>query len=81
MTLTQASKHLKISPSTLRHAAEKEIIPVLHPLPDGPWIFSRATSTAKRPRNSSIAHADGRKNGACAIARPAEPWISSNIAS
>ena len=42
MTLTQASKYLKICPSTLRHAAEKEVIPVQHPLSNGPWIFSRS---------------------------------------
>jgi len=42
MTLTQASKYLKISPSTLRHAAEKDVLPVQHPLPDGPWIFCRS---------------------------------------
>jgi DNA invertase Pin-like site-specific DNA recombinase len=47
MTLTQASQHLKISPSTLRHAAEQKTIPVEHPLPNGPWIFCRRDLESK----------------------------------
>jgi hypothetical protein len=65
MTLTQASKYLKISPPTLRHAAEEGVLPVQHPLSNGPWIFfSKATSTAMQPGNSSIAPADEPKSGA-----------------
>jgi len=41
MTLTEASKYLEISPSTLRDAAERGLIPAEHPLADGPWIFCR----------------------------------------
>ena len=73
MTLTQASKHLNISPSTLRHAAEKEIIPVLHPLPDGPWIFSRGDldgeaakrlvdRTRQRTKKRGAARSPGQQN-------------------
>lgn len=73
MTLTQASKYLKISPSTLRHAAEKGIIPVLHPLPDGPWIFCRSNlegeaaqklvnRTRQRTKTRGAARSPGQRN-------------------
>jgi hypothetical protein len=41
MNLTQAAKHLRISPPSLRRAAEQGVAPALHPLQDGPWIFKR----------------------------------------
>jgi hypothetical protein len=50
MTLTQASEHLKISPSTLRQAAEQQVLPVDHPLPDGPWIFRRSDLDSEAAR-------------------------------
>ena len=43
LNLTKAAAHLGVSPKTLRLAAESAEIEALHPLPDGPWIFSRAT--------------------------------------
>jgi hypothetical protein len=43
LNLTKAAAHLGISAKTLRIAAESAEIETLHPLPDGPWIFSRAT--------------------------------------
>lgn len=43
LNLTKASAHLGISPKTLRLAAESAEVEAVHPLPDGPWIFSRAT--------------------------------------
>jgi hypothetical protein len=42
LNLTKAAAHLGISPKTLRIAAESAEIERFHPLPDGPWIFSRA---------------------------------------
>jgi DNA invertase Pin-like site-specific DNA recombinase len=42
VTLTDASKHLDVCPSTLRAAAERGIIPVEHPLSLGPWVFCRS---------------------------------------
>jgi hypothetical protein len=41
LNLTQAAAHLGISPKTLRLAAERGEITAIHPLADGPWIFSR----------------------------------------
>lgn len=40
MTLTQSAKHVGVSPTTLRIAAERGQVAALHPLPRGPWIFS-----------------------------------------
>jgi hypothetical protein len=42
LNLTRAAKLLGISQKTLRLAAESGKIDAVHPLPDGPWIFSRA---------------------------------------
>lgn len=42
LNLTRAAAYLAISPKTLRIAAENAEIEALHPLPDGPWLFSRA---------------------------------------
>jgi len=42
LNLTRAAAHLAINPKTLRIAAENAEIEALHPLPEGPWLFSRA---------------------------------------
>jgi DNA invertase Pin-like site-specific DNA recombinase len=42
LNLSKAARLLRISPRTLRLAAEAHEIDAIHPLPDGPWIFSRA---------------------------------------
>jgi DNA invertase Pin-like site-specific DNA recombinase len=42
LNLTKAAAHLGMSAKTLRLAAESTEIEAFHPLPDGPWIFSRA---------------------------------------
>jgi hypothetical protein len=42
LNLSKAALLLKIAPKTLRLAAEAGEISAIHPLPDGPWIFSRA---------------------------------------
>jgi DNA invertase Pin-like site-specific DNA recombinase len=50
LNLSKAARLLSITPKTLRLAAEAGEIDALHPLPDGPWIFSRevlADSKAK----------------------------------
>jgi DNA invertase Pin-like site-specific DNA recombinase len=41
MNLSKAAKLIGIAPKTLRVAAEASEIDAIHPLPDGPWIFSR----------------------------------------
>jgi hypothetical protein len=42
LNLNRAAALLRISPKTLRLAVEAGRIDAVHPLPDGPWIFSRA---------------------------------------
>jgi len=41
LNLSNAARLLKVAPKTLRLAAEASEIETIHPLPDGPWIFSR----------------------------------------
>jgi hypothetical protein len=45
LNLSKAARLLQIAPKTLRLAAEAGKIDAIHPLPDGPWIFSRAALT------------------------------------
>lgn len=42
LNLNRAAAVLRVSPKTLRLAAAAGRIDAAHPLPDGPWIFSRA---------------------------------------
>jgi hypothetical protein len=42
LNLNKAAALLRVSPKTLRFAAEAGRIDAAHPLPDGPWIFGRA---------------------------------------
>jgi len=42
LNLSKAAALLRISPKTLRLAVEAGRIEAVQPLPDGPWIFSRA---------------------------------------
>jgi predicted site-specific integrase-resolvase len=41
LNLNKAARLLGVAPKTLRLAAEAGKIEGVHPLPDGPWIFSR----------------------------------------
>jgi hypothetical protein len=45
LNLSKAAKLLGIAPKTLRMAAESCEIEAIHPLPEGPWIFSRSALT------------------------------------
>lgn len=42
LNLSQAASALGVAPKTLRLAAERGEVAAIHPLADGPWIFSRA---------------------------------------
>ena len=50
LQLNKAAQLLHIAAKTLRRAAEAGGILAIHPLPDGPWIFSRADLTAPAAR-------------------------------
>lgn len=69
LNLGGAAKLLGITPKTLRLAAEAGEIEATHPLPDGPWMFSRsklATSQTRQildrvrlnPRHPTGSHPD-----------------------
>ena len=69
MNLGQAAKFVGITPKTLRIAAEAREIDAIHPLPDGPWIFSRdvlagsaaeklASRARTRPKRATGQHQD-----------------------
>ena len=69
LNLSEAARLLHVSSKTLRLAAEAGEIDASHPLPDGPWIFSRdslATSAAqaiiqrarRNPRHPTGSHPD-----------------------
>jgi hypothetical protein len=69
LNLSEAARLLHVSSKTLRLAAEAGEIDASHPLPDGPWIFSRdslATSAAqaiiqrarRNPRYPTGSHPD-----------------------
>jgi len=51
LNLSKAARLLHVAPKTLRLAAQAGEIEAIHPLPDGPWIFSRAALS------TSLAHA------------------------
>src|SRR4029077_10023332 len=55
LNLSKAAAHLQISPKTLRLAAECGEIDALHPLPEGPWILSRAVLDGTRQKRLSVA--------------------------
>ncbi|GLR59077.1 hypothetical protein GCM10007919_38040 [Rhizobium indigoferae] len=48
LNLGGASKLIGFTPMTLRLAAEAGEIEGVHPLPDGPWIFSRSKLAARK---------------------------------
>ncbi|MEO4043414.1 recombinase family protein [Hoeflea sp. CAU 1731] len=52
LNLNKAARFLGVAPKTLRLAAEAGEIEGVHPLPDGPWIFSR--SELKKPQARQI---------------------------
>jgi DNA invertase Pin-like site-specific DNA recombinase len=54
LNLNKAARLLGVAPKTLRRAAEAGEIKGVHPLPDGPWIFSR--SELGKPQAQQIVH-------------------------
>ncbi len=69
LNLSNAARLLQVAPRTLRLAAQTGEVEAMHPLPDGPWIFSRAalsTSSSRaiterarqNPRHPTESHPD-----------------------
>jgi len=50
LNLGKAARFLHVAPRTLRLAPEAGEIDAIHPLPDGPWIFSRAALSTSSAR-------------------------------
>jgi hypothetical protein len=50
LNLGKAAQLLYVAPRTLRLAAEAGDIESIHPLPDGPWIFSRVVLSSLSAR-------------------------------
>jgi hypothetical protein len=42
LNLSDAAAYLRVNPKTLRLAVKSGQIEALHPMPNGPWLFSRA---------------------------------------
>jgi hypothetical protein len=61
LNLSKAAKFLGITPKTLRIAAESGEIKAIHPLSDGPWIFSRAVLTGSAAKSLTERAAHGAK--------------------
>jgi hypothetical protein len=64
LNLTKAAALIDVSPKTLRIAAENGEIDATHPLPDGPWIFSRAVLTGSAGKNLTERAAHGAEHPA-----------------
>jgi hypothetical protein len=50
LNLSKAAQLLHVAPRTLRLAAQAGETESVHPLPDGPWIFSRAVLSSSPAR-------------------------------
>ncbi len=50
MNLGEAAQYLKVTPKTLRLAAQRGDVPSLHPVADGPWVFLRADLNDSKAR-------------------------------
>lgn len=51
LNLNQTARRIGVTPKTLRIAAEAGEIEGIHPLPEGPWIFSRAELNGSAARH------------------------------
>ena len=54
LNLTRAATLLGVAPKTLRRAAENGEIDAVHPLADGPWIFSRSVLEGEAGRTLAV---------------------------
>lgn len=61
LNLGRAAALVGVSPRTLRIAAETGEIPAMHPLPEGPWIFSRAALDGPAAQNLPLRARRNRK--------------------
>ena len=79
LNLSKAARLLGITPKTLRIAAESGEIEALHPLPDGPWIFSRSALTGSAGANNRHARQNQRQLPHGTASRSAKPILFNDI--
>lgn len=73
MNLTQAAQFLGVSSRTLRLAVDHGEIRAEHPLPDGPWVFSRSQLETESARRV-VKQAQDRKSNV-AVPDPAQRML------
>jgi len=73
LNLGQAAAVVGVAPRTLRMAAERGEIEALHPLADGPWLFSRPDLGAKSVR--ALAHQVKGRAKYPAVSEPAQQYL------
>lgn len=78
LNLSHAARLLGVAPKTLRLAAEAGEIESVHPLPDGPWIFSRAELA--KPEARQIVHRARKNPKHPAGSHPAQQNLFSSMA-
>ena len=64
LNLSQAAAIVGVAPRTLRLAAERGEIDAMHPLEDGPWLFSRADLDGPAARRLALRARDNPKRPA-----------------
>jgi DNA invertase Pin-like site-specific DNA recombinase len=78
LNLNKAARLLGVAPKTLRLAAEAGEIAGIHPLPDGPWVFSR--SVFGEPTAQRILHRAKKNPKYPAGSHPDQQSLFSSIA-
>ena len=79
LNLSNAAQLLHVAPKTLRLAAEAGEIEAVHPLPDGPWIFSRAVLAAPPAQRNHRARTSEPKAPHGIASRSAKPVLFNYI--
>lgn len=78
LNLTQAAARVGVAPRTLRLAAERGEVDAVHPLADGPWVFSRAALDA--PAARALAQGALSRSKHPAVPHPAQQSLFASTA-
>jgi hypothetical protein len=79
LNLSKAAQLLHVSPRALRLAAQAGEIEAIHPLPDGPWIFSRTVLSTASARAISERARQNPKYPTGSASRSAKPVLFNRI--
>jgi hypothetical protein len=77
LTLTQAAARVGVAARTLRLAAERGEVDAMHPLADGPWVFSRAALDG--PGAKALAQEASNRGKHRAVPHPAQQSLFASI--